>query len=87
MAKFSAAGIEQLVKTYKELEAEYANQPNKPFVRAPRWNQSYFCDILEYMVQQKKAKLTPVYIEGRWREIDTVQDKERADKSVIDEGW
>lgn len=87
LAKFSAAGIEQMVQTYKELEVEYLKEPNKPFVRAPRWSQSYFCDLLEYMVQQKKSKLTPVYIYGRWREIDTVQDKERADTSVIQEAW
>jgi len=87
LAKFSAAGIQQLVQTYKELETEYSKEPNKPFIRAPRWNQSYFCDILEYMVKHKNAKFSPVYIEGRWREIDTVQDKQRADKSVLEEAW
>jgi hypothetical protein len=29
--------------------------------------------MLEYLIEQKKAKMVPVIIEGRWREIDTVQ--------------
>jgi hypothetical protein len=44
-----------------------------------RWAQSYVCDMLEYLIEQKGQKMTPVFIEGRWREIDTVQDKNLAD--------
>jgi len=81
LAKFSDKGRQQLLDSYNELRKEYEGT-SKPFVRAPNWQQAYVCDLLEYMIQKKGVKMVPVFIEGRWREIDTVQDKERADKQV-----
>eukprot|EP01116_Phalansterium_solitarium_P022686 TRINITY_DN7581_c0_g1_i1.p1 TRINITY_DN7581_c0_g1~~TRINITY_DN7581_c0_g1_i1.p1 ORF type:complete len:271 (+),score=65.49 TRINITY_DN7581_c0_g1_i1:75-887(+) len=82
LAKFSAKGTQLLVETYKELEKEYAGTTDKPFVRAPSWSQAYLCDLLEYMIEKKGAKMTPVPIKGLWREIDTLQDKAKADAEV-----
>jgi len=82
LGKISGNGVKLLVDTYHELLKEYEGTTDKPFVRAKNWNQTYVCDMLEYLIEKKKAKMVPVIIEGRWREIDTVQDKENADKTV-----
>ena len=71
-----------MIDTYTDLEKEYTGTTDKAFVRAASWSQTYVCDMLEHLVEKKEVKMTPVIIEGRWREIDTVQDKNNADKSV-----
>jgi len=82
LAKFTAKGAQQLVASYEALAAQYKDTTDKPFVRAKNWQQTYLCDLLEYMTQQDRVAMTPVFIKGRWREIDTVQDKTRADATV-----
>ncbi len=68
-----------MIDEYHQLEKIYGNDPSKSFVRAKTWAQTYVCDMLEHLVQEKNVKMTPVTIEGNWREIDTVQDKHLAD--------
>jgi len=82
LGKFSAKGVKQLVDTFNEVRPQYEGTKDKPFIRAARWDQTYVCDLLEYMTLHKGIKMLPVFIEGRWREIDTVQDKEKADQTV-----
>jgi len=82
LAKFSEKGIKCLVDTYNELKKEYEGTTSKPFVRAKNWSQAYLCDLLEFVAQNKPSvKIVAVPIEGCWREIDTTQDKERADRT------
>jgi L-glutamine-phosphate cytidylyltransferase len=42
---------------------------------------AYLTDLLQHLIDSG-FPVTPVVIEGGWREIDTVQDLERARRSV-----
>jgi L-glutamine-phosphate cytidylyltransferase len=81
LAKFSADGARLLRETWRRLSAEYAGRDDAPFVRAPRWRAAYLTDLLQHMIDEG-ARLVPVPIHGRWREIDTVQDLERAERAI-----
>jgi choline kinase len=55
--------------------------PETPFVRAPQFRVAYLTDLLQWMID-RGADVRACFIEGRWREIDTVQDLERAEATV-----
>jgi len=81
LGKLSAAGAAAFTATYRRLAAAYAGREDQPFQRAPTWRQAYVTDLLQELIDGG-VKVTPVYIDGRWREIDTVQDLERAEAKV-----
>jgi choline kinase len=84
LVKLSAAGTVTLRRAWAELAARYREQPDAPFQRAPRWQDAYLTDLLQHLIEAGQP-LTPVAIRGQWREIDTVQDLERAQALVRDE--
>jgi choline kinase len=81
LAKFSAKGASVLREAWAELQRTYAGREEEPFVRAPRWRVAYLTDLLQWLID-RGVKMTPVMIRGRWREIDTVQDLQRANDAV-----
>ncbi len=81
LAKLSAAGAARFVSAWRELEEQYRGRPEDPFQRAPAWRVAYLTDLLQHMIDRGE-RMTPVWIEGMWREIDTVQDLERAQTAV-----
>ncbi len=81
LAKFSAAGAHAMLDAWRRLCADYTDRPDAPFVRAPRWTQAYLTDLLQHLIDAG-FPVTPVEIRGEWREIDTVQDLERAEQAV-----
>jgi choline kinase len=81
LAKFSAAGARAMLSAWRELSTRYAGREDEPFVRAPRWRVAYLTDLLQHLIDSG-VRMTPVIIDGRWREIDTVQDLLRADQAV-----
>jgi L-glutamine-phosphate cytidylyltransferase len=81
LAKFSAVGAAAFSAAYRRLASEYAGREDQPFQRAPTWRQAYVTDLLQHLIDAG-VRTTPVYIDGRWREIDTVQDLERAEEQV-----
>jgi choline kinase len=81
LAKFSAAGAAVLSSTWQRLDAERAGTPDRPFQRAPSWQNAFVTDLLQELIGAG-VRVDPVYIDGRWREIDTVQDLERAEANV-----
>jgi choline kinase len=81
LAKFSAAGARAMTTAWRALCEQYAGRDDAPFVRAPRWKVAYLTDLLQHMIDSG-VRMTPVIIDGRWREIDTVQDLERANQAV-----
>jgi L-glutamine-phosphate cytidylyltransferase len=82
LCKVSSDNVAKMVAAYHEAREAHEPNPEKSFVRAKTWAQSYLCDLLEYMAREKGVEMRPVYIDGGWREIDTVQDKTRADETV-----
>jgi len=81
LGKVSGKGAKLLADTYHELQKDHESS-DKSFVRAPKWSQSYMCDMLQHLIDKKGAKMVPAMIYGNWREIDTVQDKNNADREV-----
>jgi len=81
LAKLSAEGAQLFTEAYRALAAAYAGRDDAPFQRAPAWRNAYLTDLLQHLIDQG-APVTPVFIDGDWREIDTVQDLERAERDV-----
>ncbi len=79
LAKFSDAGARALRAVWRNACALGLDQP---FGRAARLRQAYLSDALNAMADQGVA-LTPVLVDGRWREIDTEEDLARA-HTVVD---
>jgi L-glutamine-phosphate cytidylyltransferase len=81
LAKISAAGAARFTAAWRELEASYAGRDDEPFQRAPQWRNAYLTDLLQHLIDGGE-RMMPVYIDGMWREIDTVQDLHRAEETV-----
>lgn len=81
LAKLSAAGAARFTAAWRALERDYADRPDAPFQRAPHWRQAYLTDLLQHLIDAGE-RMVPVWIDGGWREIDTVQDLERAEATV-----
>ncbi len=74
LAKFSPAGAAALARVWARARASGFEQP---FGQAASLRQAYLSDALNQMADDGVA-LTPVFIDGRWREIDTEEDLGRA---------
>lgn len=81
LAKFSVAGAAALKSVWAEALAGGLEQP---FGRAAHLRQAYLSDALNALAE-RGISLSPVFIDGRWREIDTEEDLSRAHQAVA--GW
>ena len=77
LAKLSAEGARWFRDAWRELRREYAGRETHPFQRAASFRNAYLTDLLQHLIDAGRA-VEPVAIDGMWREIDTVQDLERA---------
>ena len=73
--KLSTAGSKILVKKYEELEKSHTGK----FHDADSLNKAKLVDILQELIDSK-VKISPLTISGKWCEIDTPKDLERAKK-------
>jgi choline kinase len=78
LARFSARAAAELRARFDERRHTLAG---KPYGRAPRFEVAYLTDLLNDLIDGGVA-MTPAFIDGGWREIDTVEDLERA-KAVV----
>jgi NDP-sugar pyrophosphorylase family protein len=53
----------------------------QPYGRAPKFEVAYLTDLLNDLIDSGEV-MRPAFIDGGWREIDTVEDLERA-KGVV----
>jgi L-glutamine-phosphate cytidylyltransferase len=74
MLKLSARGAKLFKSRFHEARARYAGAP---FQRAKVFEKAYVTDIIQEMVDQGD-QVHCVTINGGWREIDTIEDYERA---------
>ena len=81
LAKFSPAGAAALKEVWADALSRGLEQP---FGRAARLRQAYLSDALNALAD-RGTRLTPLFIDGRWREIDTEEDLSRAHEAVG--GW
>jgi NDP-sugar pyrophosphorylase family protein len=76
LAKITVRGARAMTDAHAKLAA--AGGP--PFPRNT-WANAYLTDLFEHLIAGG-FPVTPVPIRGRWREIDTVQDLQRAEQAV-----
>ena len=81
LAKLSAVGTAWLTEAWEHLRAIYAGREDTPFQRANTFVNAYLTDMLQYLIDAGQP-VAPVGIHGCWREIDTVQDLQRADSLI-----
>jgi len=79
LARFSMAGAMALRQVWARAKAAGLEAP---FGRAAHLRQAYLSDALNAMADGG-TQLEPLFIEGRWREIDTEEDLSRA-QDVVD---
>ena len=82
LARFSATGAAALKRVW--IDALTHGGLEQPFGRAALLRQAYLSDALNALAD-RGTSLTPVFIDGRWREIDTEEDLSRAHQAVA--GW
>jgi len=77
MMKLSKKGSEILIKKYSELEEFH----HKKFHNAPSLDMAYLTDMLQELIDSG-IEIKPIFIDGIWCEIDTVQDLEIVKKRL-----
>jgi choline kinase len=80
LAKFSEAGAKLLVDTWNDVRAKVGD--DEPFHAAKLFRKAYLTDIFLEIIA-RGHKVGAVFIDGGWREIDTVEDLARVSQS----GW
>ena len=73
--KLSANGSRIIIKKYEELEKSYVGK----FHDADSFEKAKLVDILQELIDSK-IEIYPITITGKWCEIDTPEDLERARK-------
>jgi choline kinase len=83
LARFSRAGAAALRREWQRARSDPGGLEG-PYGRAVHLRQAYLSDAFNALAAQGEP-LTPVFVDGRWREIDTEEDLARA-HAVVD-GW
>ena len=83
LARFSPDGAAALRAVWRDVRPRGLGAP---FGAAASLAQAYLTDGLNELIA-RGTSLEPVMIDGRWREIDTEQDLERAQQLVAGWGW
>jgi choline kinase len=78
LARFSAAAVDKMRARYHERRQALWGQP---YGRAAKFEKAYLTDLLNDLIGSGEV-MRPAFIDGGWREIDTVEDLERA-KPVV----
>ena len=76
ITKFSNHGCEVFIKTYDDAIEKY----NNSFHEAMSISKAYLTDMIQELIDCK-IRVTPVFISGKWCEIDTLQDLRNAEKN------
>ncbi len=77
LAKFSAKGAEIMNEVFNDVRSKLGD--DEPFHAAKLFRKSYLTDLFLEIIK-RGYDITPVLIDGEWREIDTVQDLERVNQ-------
>ena len=73
--KFTNKGSELFIKKYQEL----VNSSNGLFHEAPSILKAYVTDMIQELIDSN-IKIKPIFVSGKWCEIDTMQDLRNAEK-------
>jgi choline kinase len=81
LARFSGTGAAALRKVWADASGQGLDQP---FGRAASLRQAYLSDAFNALADDHRGvSLTPLLVDGQWREIDTEEDLARA-HAVVD---
>jgi choline kinase len=83
LARFGARAAAMAREVYHEVRARHLGQPDLPFWNARVFRKAYLTDLLQELIH-RGLSVGAAYIDGHWREIDTVQDLERARELLHD---
>ena len=81
LAKYSAKGAARMRQVFEELEARYKGKEDEPFQRAPMFRKAYLTDLYNELIA-RGDEINVCAIDGQWCEIDTLQDLERAQRTI-----
>ena len=79
LARFSGAIGRLMRDEFERLEQELGGGP---FGNAPRFEVAYLTDMLNHLIEAHDTEFRPAFIDEQWREIDTTQDLERAERVI-----
>ena len=77
--KFSNSGCQVFIKKYEDALKKY----NNSFHSATSISKAYLTDMIQELIECK-VKVTPIFISGKWCEIDTLEDLKNAEKKILD---
>ena len=77
--KFSNWGCEVFIKKYDDALKKY----DSLFHNASSISKAYLTDMIQELIDSK-VKVTPIFISGKWSEIDTLEDLKNAEKKFSD---
>ena len=80
LAYFSARAAARMRAEYERLRATAGDAA--PFGSARALRKAYLTDMLNHLIAEGEA-MTPVFIDGHWREIDTVEDLLRIRRELV----
>ena len=73
--KLSENGAKMFVKKYTQMLEFHKGK----FQDAPSLNKAYLTDLIQELIDSG-IEVLPIFIDGKWNEIDTLQDLENAKK-------
>lgn len=77
LAKYSARGAEWMRETWQEVRAETGD--DEPFHAASLFRKAYLTDLFLELIE-RGYPIHATFIDGGWREIDTVEDLQRVNE-------
>ena len=78
LMRLSKHGSAIFIKRYEELISSHTGS----FHEAPSISQAYFTDMLQELIDND-IEILPIPVQGKWCEIDTIEDLEKARKLFI----
>ena len=73
--KFTSTGAQSFIKQYKKI----IKNDKKVFHEASSILKGYLTDMIQELIDSK-INIEPIFISGKWCEIDTMQDLKKAEK-------
>ena len=77
--KCSKNGANELINIFLDLNETHIGK----FQNAPSFKKAYLTDILQELIN-RQVRVSPIFIQGNWLEIDTPQDLDNAKKIFLD---
>ncbi len=77
LMRFSKRGAGILLNHYSKLKKKLG--PGSPFHTSPSLEKAYMTDMLQELIDMGHS-ITPIFVKGRWIELDTVEDLKKAER-------